>query len=52
MEKFKNDANFKDLYISLNEINELFKKIEANKIDFKTAEQLKDKIMEFRSSLI
>lgn len=52
MESHKDDANFKEIYNSLTEISTLFQKIEPNKIDFKTAEQLKDKIMEFRSSLI
>lgn len=52
MESYKDDANFKEIYNTLNDINNLFVKFESNKKDFKTAEQLKDKITEFRNSLI
>lgn len=52
MEKFKDDENFKELYSALNEIRDLFAKIEKNKTDMKSADQLKDKIIEFRNSLV
>lgn len=52
METYKSDENFKEIYKALNDINTLFVKIEKNKTDIKTIEQLKDKIIEFRNSLI
>ncbi len=52
METYKDNENFKDLYKSLNEINDLFNTLEKDKKDLKTIGQLKDKIMDFRNSLI
>lgn len=52
MESKKDDENFSDIYKGLNEINELFKEIDADDVNLKTAEELKDKIIEFRNSLV
>lgn len=52
MEPKKGDDNFKDIYSGLVDINELFEEIELNDINLKKAEELKEKIMEFRNTLV
>ncbi|MDA3892358.1 MAG: hypothetical protein PF517_11905 [Salinivirgaceae bacterium] len=52
MEKEKDNENFKDIYSSLGDILSLLKKMEKNNNDYKTAEQLKDKITDLRNSLV
>ncbi|MBI9067681.1 MAG: hypothetical protein JEZ09_10345 [Salinivirgaceae bacterium] len=52
MESHKDNKDFKDLYNQLNEINDLFTKIEGKITDYRRAEDLKDKIIEFRNTLI
>lgn len=52
MEQYKNEEEFADLYTSLNDINDLFVKIEGKVTDYKKTELLKDKIIAFRNTLI
>ena len=52
MDDYKGDEGFKDLHIQLNEIDALFKKLNKNNKDIKTIKKLKEKIIEFRTSLI
>lgn len=52
MESYKGNEGFADLYTYLNEINELFNKLEKDNTNIKVLKQLKEKIVEFRESLI
>jgi len=52
VEKKKDDENFKELFDTLKEIQELFEKVDNNKLDIKSIELLKDKIVEFRNSIV
>jgi hypothetical protein len=52
MTKYKDKDDFKNIYSSLSEIKVLLNKIDKNKDDVKSINQLKDKIIEFRESLI
>ncbi len=52
MDKYKDKDNFKDIYSSLSEIKDLLNLIQKDKTDTKTINQLKDKIIELRESLI
>lgn len=52
MDSYKDNEDFKDLYNYLNKIKGLFAKLEENKKDIKTIEQLKETIIDFRNSLI
>lgn len=52
MDSKKGDEGFADLYEGLSEIHELFKDINADDINLKAVEELKDKIIEFRNSLV
>ncbi len=51
MEKYKDDENFKDLYSSLKELDNLFGKVKSTD-DIKNIEALKDKIINFRNTLV
>lgn len=52
MDVHKDSEEFKDLYASLNDINQLFSKVEGKLGDHKRIEELKDKIIAFRNTLI
>ncbi len=52
MAPYKEDANFKDIYNSLFEINELFKNLKGNKNDEQKLNAIKDFVTDFRNSLI
>lgn len=52
MDAYKGDEGFKELHVSLHEINELYNKLGTDNIDIKIIKELKGKITVLRNSLI